>query len=216
MSDFSGGSREKTIVFAIVAILVVALVFLGFQLVSGGDPASDPGQGTSVSPGAGAGDGEAGGGAPRGEPVDDVMAMIPFSEAELQTGAETARDFITSYSEARPEESDEERLDRLSPMVSEEFFGALETLVLNTPDAGLPQDPQQNDASTMVTGIRHIGTESVIFVVEVHFQANAGSEGANQPLPYAYAVTMVPQGGDWTVFAFQGAAVGNVGEGGGA
>lgn len=59
MSDFAGGSREKTIVFVIVGGLVVALLFLGFQLLpgSGGGeappPSSPDGNGEPSAAGAG-------------------------------------------------------------------------------------------------------------------------------------------------------------------
>ncbi|MFI6575549.1 hypothetical protein ACIBFB_07090 [Nocardiopsis sp. NPDC050513] len=202
MSDFAGGSREKTIVFGIVAVLVAALVFLGFQLLPGSDDegsASD--SGTAADENASA----TGGGS-----VDDVMSLLPHSEADLATGAEAARQFIEAYGEVDPDESDEQRLDRLSPMVSEEFFGALEYEILGTPNSGSDQNPQRTSASATVTGIRNIGTESVIFEVEVRFLTDTGDDGGNAPL--SYAVTMVPEGGGWVVYAFQDAALGNLAE----
>lgn len=202
MSDFAGGSREKTIVFGIVAVLVVALVFLGFQLMSGsegGDAASGSEQSaTAEAPTGGGGE------------VDDVMALMPYSEAELRTGAETAQAFVAAYSEVVPDESDDERLERLSPMVSEQFFGALEDVVLGAPNAAAVRDPQQTSASARVTGVRNVGTESVIYEVEVRFLTETGDDGGNEPV--AYAVTMVPEDDGWAVYAFQGAALGDGGD----
>ncbi|ASU56360.1 hypothetical protein [Nocardiopsis dassonvillei] len=204
MSDFAGGSREKTIVFAIVGGLVVALLFLGFQLLpgSGGGedpPASSPG-GNGEPSAAGAGD------------LGDVMSLMPYSEEQLRSGAETARDFVAAYSEVVPDESGDERLDRLSPMISEEFFGTVEDLVLGAPNSATARNPQPTSASATVTGIRNVGTGSVIYEVEARFLTDTGDDGGNEPV--AYAVTVVPEGEGWAVYAFQGAALGNVGEAG--
>ncbi|OLT27817.1 hypothetical protein BJF83_17135 [Nocardiopsis sp. CNR-923] len=200
MSDFGGGSREKTIVFGIVAVLVVALVFLGFQLLPGSDdgPASEPGTAAPEALGAGGGS------------VDDVMSLLPYSEAELATGAEVARDFMAAYHEVVPDESAQERLDRLSPMLSEEFFGTVENLVLTTPNSAVDRDPQRTSTSAEVTGIRNIGAGSVIYEVRVRFLTDTGDDGGNDPV--SYAVTTVPEDGGWTVYAFQDAAIGNDGE----
>jgi hypothetical protein len=201
MSDFSGGSREKAIVFAIVGALVVALVFLGFQLVPGAgddEPASDSGTGAS-------------GEAPTSGSVDDVMSLLPYTEADLQAGAEAAQAFMAAYGEVDPDESDAQRLDRLAPMVSEEFFGAMENLILGAPNAATVQDPQLTSASATVTGIRNVGTDSVIYVVDVRYLTDTGDDGGREP--ESYAVTMVPEDEGWMVYAFQGADLGNDGEG---
>ncbi|MEU0488550.1 hypothetical protein ABZ249_04930 [Nocardiopsis sp. NPDC006139] len=201
MSDFTSGSREKTIVIAIIAALVVALVLL-FRQLSGGSDAEEP------DPGPGA---EAPATQAPGEPVDDVLALMPHSEDELRAGAESARSFVAAYTEVRPEETDEERLARLSPLVSEEFFGAVEALVMGAPTSAVPRgNPQALRSDAVVTGIRNIGEGSVIFEVEARFMTDTGDDGGNEPV--SYAVTMVPEEGGWAVYAFQGAAVGDIAE----
>jgi hypothetical protein len=203
MSDFSGGSREKAIVFAIVGALVVALVFLGFQLLPGsGDDESATGADTGAS-----GEPPAGGGGS----VDDVMSLLPYTEADLQAGAEAAQAFMAAYGEVDPDESEAQRLDRLAPMVSEEFFGAMENLILGAPNAATVRDPQLTSASATVTGIRNVGTDSVIYVVDVRYLTDTGDDGGREP--ESYAVTMVPEDEGWMVYAFQGADLGNDGEG---
>ncbi|MDE3723154.1 hypothetical protein PWG71_17315 [Nocardiopsis sp. N85] len=202
MSDFTSGSREKVIVIGIIATLVVALFLLFRQLVGGSDT-EEPSTAPETAIDATGGSGEA---------VEDVMALVPHSEEELRSAAETARDFVAAYSEVRPEETDDERLSRLSPLIAQEFFGTVEDLVLNAPTGATPRDtPSELRASARVTGIRLIAPDSVIFEVEVRFLSEAGDDGGNDPV--AYAVTMVPEEGGWGVYAFQGAAVGNEGEG---
>jgi len=201
MSDFTGGSREKTIVFGILAALVVALVVLAQQLLSGpDDEEAAPPPDASVQSG-GSGD----------EGVGDVMALMPYSEAELEAGAETARAFVAAYSEVRPEENGEERIARLSPMLAEEFFGTMEALILTAPNSATSRDAQRTSASASVTGIRNIGTSAVIFEVEARTLSDTGEEGDDEPL--AYAVTMVLENDAWAVYAFQDASLGNDGEG---
>lgn len=196
MSDFTSGSREKVIVFGIIAALVVALVLLFRQLVGGSDD-PDPAPEPVVAEGTGG-------------PVDDVLALMPHSEAELRVGAEGAQGFVAAYTEVRPEETDDERLARLSPLVSEEFFGAVEALVIGAPTSAVPRgNPQALRSEAVVTGIRNIGEESVIFEVEVRFLTESGDDGGNDPV--AYAVTMVPEEQGWAVYAFQGSAVGDAG-----
>jgi hypothetical protein len=201
MSDFSGGSREKAIVFAIVGALVVALVFLGLQLLPGsGDDESASGSDTQAS-----------GAPPESGSVDDVMSLLPHTEADLQAGAEAAQTFMAAYGEVDPDESDDQRLDRLAPMVSEDFFGAMENLILGAPNAATAQDPQRTSASATVTGIRNVGTDSVIYLVDVRYLTDTGDDGGREP--ESYAVTMVPEDEGWMVYAFQGADLGNDGEG---
>lgn len=201
MSDFTSGSREKVIVIGIIAALVVALVLL-FQQVMGGSDPDDPSSAPETAIDATGGSGEA---------VDDVMSLIPHSEEELRTAAETARDFVAVYSEVRPEETDQERLSRLSPLIAEQFFGTVEDLILNAPAGATPRDtPPGLQTSARVTGIRLIAPDSVIFEVEVRFLSETGDDGGNDPV--AYVVTVVPEEGGWGVYAFQGATVGNEGE----
>ncbi|MGW8527062.1 MULTISPECIES: hypothetical protein [Nocardiopsidaceae] len=203
MSDFAGGSREKTIVFGILAVLVVVLVVLAQQLLSGQD------DGEAASPAeASAGSGGNGGG---GEPVGDVMALMPYSEAELEAAAETARAFVAAYSEVDPGESDDERLARLSPLLSEDFFGAVEEFVLSTPNSGASRGtPRRVTAEATATAIRNVGSGSVIVEVEARFMTETGDDGGTEPA--SYAVTVVPGGEGWAVYAFQDAAVGNIAE----
>ncbi|MFD3684119.1 hypothetical protein ACFWTE_04735 [Nocardiopsis sp. NPDC058631] len=198
MSDFSGGSREKTIVFGILAALVVALVVLAQQILSDPDEEAAPPTDASV---------ESGG----GEAVGDVMSLMPYSEAEIRSGAEIARGFIEAYSEIDPDENSEDRLARLSPLIAEEFFGTVENLILTTPNSGTSRDPQRTSASAVVTGIRNVGTAAIIFEVEVRTLSDSGEDEASEPL--AYAVTMVPEDDSWAVYAFQDASIGNDGEG---
>ncbi|CAL9507294.1 hypothetical protein SUDANB121_03578 [Nocardiopsis dassonvillei] len=201
MSDFTSGSREKVIVIGILAALVIALVLL-FRQLMGGSEAEGPDPGTAPQAPAAQGS---------GEPVGDVLALMPHSEDELTAGAETARDFVTAYSEVRPEETDEERLARLSPLIAEDFFGTVEDLVLGAPhSAAVRGTPPELRVSATVTAIRHIGPDSVIFEVDARFLSETGDDGGNDPV--AYAVTVVPGEGGWKVYAFQGAEVGNEGE----
>jgi len=203
MSDFSGGSREKTIVFGILAALVVALVVLAQQILSDPDEEAVPPTDASVESGE---DGENRGGA-----VGDVMSLMPYSEAELEDGAETARAFVAAYSEVDPDEGDDERLARLSPMVSEDFFGTVEEFVLSTPRSGAARGaPQRVSAAATVTAIRNVGSGSVIVEVEARFMTETGDDGGTEPA--SYAVTVVPEGEGWAVYAFQDAAVGNIAE----
>lgn len=201
MSDFAGGSREKTIVVGIIAVLVVALVVLGQRLLSGPDE-------EEAAPPPEASAGAEGGG---GEPVGDVLALLPYSEAELEAGAETARAFVAAYSEVDPGESDDERLSRLAPLLSEDFFGAVEEFVLSTPHSAAARGaPRATSAVATATAIRNVGSGSVIVEVEARFMTETGDDGGTEPA--SYAVTVVPEGGGWAVYAFQDASVGNIAE----
>jgi hypothetical protein len=48
-------------------------------------------------------------------------------------------------------------------------------------------------------------------VVDVRYLTDTGDDGGREP--ESYAVTMVPEDEGWTVYAFQGADLGNDGEG---
>ncbi|NYI96561.1 hypothetical protein HNR12_002838 [Streptomonospora nanhaiensis] len=202
MSEFTGGtSRERVLVTAIIVTLVAAAVFLYVQLTGGDDP--DEGSNSADS------SGTSGGAAEGDRPVGDVMALLPHTEEQLSAGAEVARDFVAAYATYDPDEDPQERMDRVTPLVGEDFVGQLETLMLSPPTAGSRQDAPATTASAEVVEIRNVGSESVIFVVDANLSAETGGAGETQTA--SYAVTVVPENGEWRVYGFQDASLGDAG-----
>ncbi|MDA0563682.1 conjugal transfer protein [Streptomonospora sp. S1-112] len=205
MSEFTGGSsRERVLVTAIIVTLVAAAVFLYLQFTGGGEP--DEGAGGT---GAAGESGTSGGAADQDRPVGDVMALLPHSEDELSAGAAVARDFVAAYATFDPDEDPQERMDRLEPLTGDDFVGQLETLLLNPPTAGSRQGAPATTASAEVVEIRNVGTDSVIFVVDANLSAETGGAGETQSA--SYAVTVVPEAGEWRVYGFQDASLGDPG-----
>mgnify|MGYP001178148693 CR=1 FL=1 len=198
MNGFTGGSREKSIVIGIFVVLVIALVLLFRQLTSGSGAAGSAEAPTNSSDTA----------EQEGEDVGDVLALLPHSEEELQRGAEVARDFTQAYTESRPDENEDDRLDRLTPLAADDFLGALEVQVRSSPTSGTPSGPlPQTTSAATVVGIRTIGDSSAVFLVDAETATDSQGDIENQTL--SFAVTVVPEDGDWAVFAFQDASVGD-------
>ncbi|QBI56346.1 hypothetical protein [Streptomonospora litoralis] len=202
MNAFITGPREKIVATGIILALVVAAVLLFRQLSPGADSAgaAAPGQPPTET-------GEEQDGSGQGARAD-VLELLPHSAAEVRIAADAAREFAAAYSERVAGETPLDRLERLEPLAAEIFADRLETLLLSTPTSGRPQAPVGDvDASPSVAGIRTIGTSSVIFVVDVTTSPGGGGDGREARA--SYAVTVVPEGGEWAVAAFREASVGN-------
>lgn len=203
MNEFTGGPREKVLVTGIIFALVIVLVLLFLQMMSGSGPEGTEAANTAPEPTAEPDD-------PSVEDVedtavDDVYALLPYTQEELAGAAGVAREFAVAHAETDPDESHEDRLDRLREFTGEDLSNQLDTLILTPPNAAGPLQP--TTAVAEVVSIANVGEESVTYLVDTHTTTETNGEVETGTV--TYSVTLVREGGEWRVFAFGDASVSN-------
>ncbi|GAB3480504.1 hypothetical protein [Nocardiopsis coralliicola] len=188
-----------------MAVLVVLLAVFGVlamrQGTGGGEGANGPGR-----------EGDAPQGEASGVP-EDVMGLLPYSEAELQAGARVAAGFVQQYATTDPAESMDDRLERLTGDTTDDFAQRLEqTLSASSLSGGVAGASGLEGGGgaggavrteATVHGIRSVGETSVVFLVS----ATAGSGGEERA--QEYAATVAHEDGRWLIYDVQFADVGD-------
>ncbi|RFU41733.1 hypothetical protein DZF91_10340 [Actinomadura logoneensis] len=209
--------RQRKIVFG---VLVVVLAAVGVYLtvasptrhepshrtarpapVSGGGPAApaSPPQGITAQVNAG---------------NFDIYRLLPFSQQEFATAADTAQKFVAAYGTYRFDEQPDAYAARLRPLVSEQVA---QQVAQGFAAPGIRQQRQQEQTVASCTAtldqVRDIGNNSIIFLVtgkQRITKAGGGGDDSKQ-----WAVTVARDGNALKVSAFEPADVGQAGDTGG-
>ncbi|MEV4257497.1 hypothetical protein AB0J52_30435 [Spirillospora sp. NPDC049652] len=211
--------RQRKIVFG---VLVVVLAAVGVYLTVASPAQHKPSHRTArPAPVSGGGGGPV---APASPPPGitsqvnagnfDIYRLLPFTQQEFATAADTAQKFVAAYGTYRFDEQPQAYAARLQPLVSDQVgqqvaqgFGA----------PGLRQQRQQDQTVATCTAtldqVRDIGNNSIIFLVtgkQRITKAGSGGDDSKQ-----WAVTVARDGNALKVSAFEPADVGQAGDTGG-
>ncbi|MDS1272299.1 hypothetical protein RIF23_18575 [Lipingzhangella sp. LS1_29] len=192
-----------------LAVVVVALVAFGIYLAWANFQDDD-------APPPAADEDTEEGGAPA--PMDvtdedelDVFDWLPHSEEEFRSAAVTARDFAAAFGTYDHAESNEEYVDRMAELATDDFA---ETLTQGTGGSALREDLDEEERVSTgradVLELRSITDEALVFVVDAQ-SIHESEDGASESLG-EFAVTVTPEGGTWRVYDFQLADAGDYGE----
>lgn len=205
MNDFTSANREKVIAAGVILALVIALIVLFQQL--GGDTSAQEAGGSDPT----ATDSPVPGTDPLAatEPIEDAYALLPHTEEELGGAAEIAREFAIAYSVVDPDETHDDRLDRLRDLTAPNLASQLDVLILPPPLAGSDHGSNAASAVAEVATISNVGDRSVTCLVETHITTET-TDGVTSG-SITYAVTLTAGDGDWAVLAFEDATMGNGG-----
>ncbi len=200
--------RQRKLVFAgLVVVLAAVGIFLTFGGGSDGHahvkPSATPAPSstvpTSLPPVTG----------PAPSPGSyDIYSLLPFTQKDFTTAADTARRFTAAYGTYRFDEDPKAYAGRLQGMVTADLASQLQR------DSAAPgllaqrnQDREVSTSDARLDSIRDIGKDQLIFLVTGTQHITKG--GATSDSSQQYAVTMTRSGGGWVAFAFQPADVGD-------
>jgi hypothetical protein len=139
--------------------------------------------------------------------------LLPVTLEEISRAAELARQFLIAYGTYRFDETPEDYVNRLVPMMSNELRQLIEQSAHN--GALLAQRRRDHlvaTAQARLDGTRMLTDGSIIFLLTGTQHLTAGS--ASRAETARYAVTLADtDNGDWTVTAVELAAIGDTGDG---
>lgn len=209
--------QQRLVFGAVVAVLVAFGIYLSMGGFSGdGDDEeqqrSDDAQRDSSD--------NRGGGEPATNPPSpipttgmddmDVLAWLPFEEGEFKAAAATAQGFAEAYGTLDYSGSPEEYYSSMEELATDDYA---ETLQESSGAGALWQEMSEKEAvaegRANVQSIRSFGDESIVFVVKAQSIVE-GEDGADEDLG-EFAVTVQRESGEWKVYDFQPADVGNMG-----
>jgi hypothetical protein len=138
----------------------------------------------------------------------DIYSLLPFTQKDFTTAADTARRFTAAYGTYRFDEDPSAWVTRLRTMVVPDLATQLQQGAA-TPGVQ-PQRKQDQEVSTSdatLDSIRDIGKDQLIFLVTGRQHITKGGKASDTS--QQYAVTMTRSGGGWVVYAFAPADVGD-------
>ncbi|MBB4929808.1 hypothetical protein F4561_000628 [Lipingzhangella halophila] len=200
--------------------LVVVLVAFGIYLSLGGFGGGSGGEGQQAdegSPRNGQDSGDPATAAP--SPIEttdtkdmEVLEWFPFSEDEFKAAAATAQGYAEAYGTIDYTKSPEEYYKPMEELATDDFAESVEE---SSGAGALWQERAEEEIVTEgranVESVRSFDDESIIFVVKSQ-SVPEGDNGDTEDLG-DFAITVVKSGGEWGVYDFQPADVGNLGEG---
>ncbi|HEY0540739.1 MAG TPA: hypothetical protein VGD53_20380 [Actinoallomurus sp.] len=203
--------RQRKLLFAgLVVVLAAAGVFLtissGSHRHAGAGRANTPAATPTVP--------QAGVSAPpvTGPPPSpgsyDIYSLLPFTQKDFTTAADTARRFTAAYGTYRFDEDPSAWVTRLRTMVVPDLATQLQQGAA-TPgvQAQRKQDQEVSTSDATLDSIRDIGKDQLIFLVTGRQHITKGGKASDTS--QQYAVTMTRSGGGWVVYAFAPADVGD-------
>ncbi|OLT27017.1 hypothetical protein BJF83_19675 [Nocardiopsis sp. CNR-923] len=142
----------------------------------------------------------------------DVLTWFPLGEDELRAAGATARSFAEAYGTIDYTQSPETYFGAMEELATDEYAEVL----ADTSRVGAFWE-EMSEAEAVAEGraevdrIRTFGDDSVTFVVTAQSITETGDAEFDEDLG-EFAVTVVREGGAWSVFDFQPADVGQFGE----
>jgi hypothetical protein len=141
----------------------------------------------------------------------DIYRLLPFSRRDFAAAADRAQRFTAAYGTYRHDEDPAAYGQRLRPYVTDQLLTELER---SAASPGIIDERKREQVvavgSASIDSIRHIASNSVIFVVTGRQQltkADGTSEDSRR-----WAVTASRDGGSWRVYAFEPADAGQAGD----
>ncbi|MFC4911152.1 hypothetical protein [Actinomadura gamaensis] len=144
----------------------------------------------------------------------DIYRLLPFTQQEFATAADTAQRFVAAYGTYRFDEQPQAYAARLQPLVNDQVA---QQIAQGFAAPGIQQRRQQEQTVATCTAtldrVRDIGNNSIIFLVTGKQQIARAGGGTNDSKQWA--VTVSRDGNALKVAAFEPADVGQAGDTGG-
>jgi hypothetical protein len=141
----------------------------------------------------------------------DIYRLLPYTKTEFATAASVAQRFTAAYGTYRFDEDPQTYLARLRPFVVDQLFTDL-AKAATTPGELDDRRATQTVAvgSASLNSIDDIGNTSIIFLVTGAQQVTKNGTASQESRQFR--VTVQRDAAAWKVFAFEPAAVGQVGD----
>ncbi|WP_131742883.1 hypothetical protein [Actinomadura roseirufa] len=208
--------RQRKLLFAgLVVVLALAGVYLTVAAPGGGKDGPDERRRAAVTAPPAVPTGPAS--PPPGiqtpvKPGDfDIYRLLPFSQAEFTTAADTAQRFVAAYGTYRFDEDPRAYVGRLAGLVGDDLRTQLER------DASAPalQDARRAEqvvaeGTATLDRVRDIGDNTLIFLVTGKQQVT--KRGTRAADSRQYLVTVLRNGGSLRVSSFEPADWGQAGD----
>ncbi|MEU5880303.1 hypothetical protein [Spirillospora sp. NPDC047279] len=141
----------------------------------------------------------------------DIYRLLPFSQQEFTTAADTAQRFIAAQSTYRYDEDPKIFISRVTPLATDQLLDEIER---GATSPGVLDDRRAQqivaEGSATLDRVRDIEDNSIIFLITGKQQLT--KSGKKSTTSQQYAVTVARDGASLKVYAFEPADAGQAGD----